>query len=125
MSQSSAHQSSIIITPPMLKQQILIRLYTLLGKVDGKYYPEDESGFTIPLTIIEGMEIHGLETRDREVYLMAVPTDDVESVNVETENGMIPYNAKEFYLEQLWEVYVACEPIYISRFNDYGTFQDN
>lgn len=122
MSQSSSHITSIVITPPMLKQQIIIRLHTLVGKAGGAYYPTDEKGNTKPLAVIEGMEIHGIETKGRDVYLLGVPTDENIAINLEDE--VEPFNANEFYLEQLWEVYLGCEPLYQSRFNDYATFQE-
>lgn len=122
MSQSSAHITSIVITPPMLKQQIIIRLHTLVGKAGGSYHPTDEKGHTKPLAVIEGMEIHGIETKGRDVYLLGVPTDENIAINLDDE--VEPFNANEFYLEQLWQVYLGCEPLYVSRFNDYATFQD-
>ena len=122
MSQSSSHITSIVITPPMLKQQIIIRLNTLVGKRGGSYFPMDEKGNTKPIAVIEGVEIHGLETKGRDVYLMGVPTDENIAINLDDE--VEPYNANEFYLEQLWQVYLGCEPIYESRFNDYASFQD-
>ena len=122
MSQSSSHITSIIITPPMLKEQIIIRLHTLLSKRGGSYYPTDDKGHTQPLAVIEGYEVHGLETKGRDVYLMGVPTDENIAINLDDE--VEPYNANEFYLEHLWQVYLACEPIYVSRFNDYASFQD-
>lgn len=123
MSQSSSHVSSIVITPPMLKEQIIIRIHTLISKQGGRYYPTDEKGNTKPLALIEGMEIHGIETKGRDVYLMCVPTD--ENIAINLEDGPEPYNANEFYLEHLWEVYLGCEPIYISKFTDYGSMQEN
>ena len=81
-----------------------------------------EKGNTKPIAVIEGVEIHGLETKGRDVYLMGVPTDENIAINLEDEHE--PYNAKEFYLEHLWQVYLGCEPIYQSRFNDYASFQD-
>lgn len=122
MSQSSSHITSIVITPPMLKQQIIIRLNTLVGKRGGSYFPTDEKGNTKPIAVIEGVEIHGLETKGRDVYLMGVPTDENIAINLDDE--VEPYNANEFYLEHLWQVYLGCEPIYESRFNDYASFQD-
>lgn len=122
MSQSSSHITSIVITPPMLKQQIIIRLHTLVSKAGGDYYPTDEKGNTKPLAVIEGMEIHGIETKGRDVYLLGVPTDENIAINLEDE--VEPFNANEFYLEQLWQVYLGCEPLYQSRFNDYAAFQD-
>jgi hypothetical protein len=122
MSQSSSHITSIVITPPMLKQQIIIRLHTLVGKRGGSYFPTDEKGNTKPIAVIEGVEIHGLETKGRDVYLMGVPTDENIAINLDDE--VEPYNANEFYLEHLWQVYLGCEPIYESRFNDYASFQD-
>lgn len=122
MSQSSSHITSIIITPPMLKEQIIIRLHTLLSKRGGSYYPTDDKGHTQPLAVIEGYEVHGLETKGRDVYLMGVPADENTAINLDDE--VEPYNANEFYLEHLWQVYLACEPIYVSRFNDYASFQD-
>jgi len=122
MSQSSAHITSIVITPPMLKQQIIIRLHTLVGKRGGSYFPTDEKGNTKPIAVIEGVEIHGIETKGRDVYLMGVPTDENIAINLDDE--VEPYNANEFYLEHLWQVYLGCEPIYESRFNDYASFQD-
>lgn len=117
-----SHENSIIITPNTLKQQIVIRLNTLVSKVGGSYYPTDERGNTKPLAVIEGYEIHGIETKGRDVYLMGVPSDENIAINLEDECE--PYNANEFYLEQLWEVYMGCEEIYQSRFNDYGSVQD-
>jgi len=122
MSQSSSHITSIVITPPMLKQQIIIRLHTLVGKRGGSYFPTDEKGNTKPIAVIEGVEIHGIETKGRDVYLMGVPTDENIAINLDDE--VEPYNANEFYLEHLWQVYLGCEPIYESRFNDYASFQD-
>lgn len=122
MSQSSGHVSSVVITPTLLKGQIIIRLHTLVSKQGGSYYPSDEKGYAKPLAIIEGMEIHGIEIKGRDVYLMTVPSDPDISINLEDDYA--PYNANEFYIEQLWVIYLACEPIYISRFTDYGAIQD-
>lgn len=122
MSQSTAHISSIVITPPMLKEQIIIRLNTLVNKAGGVYRPIDDKGHTKPLAVIEGYEIHGIETKGRDVYLLGVPTDENIAINLEDDHT--PYNAKEFYLEHLWQVYLGCEPLYQSRFNDYASFQD-
>lgn len=122
MSQSSSHITSIVITPALLKEQIIIRLHTLVGKAGGSYFPTDEKGHTKPLAVIEGVEIHGIETKGRDVYLLGVPTDENIAINLEDE--VEPFNANEFYIEQLWQVYLGCEPLYVSRFNDYATFQD-
>ena len=118
-----SHENAIVVTPATLKQQILIRIHTLVNKQGGSYYPTDDNGNTKPLAEIEGMEIHGVETKGREVYLMGVPSDENIAINLDDEPT--PYNANELYLEQLWQVYMACEPIYVSRFNDYGTVQEN
>lgn len=119
---SPSHQTSIVVTPSTLKHQIITRLNTLVNKAGGSYYPTDDKGYTKPLAEIEGMEVQGLETKGRDVYLMTVSTD--ETTNVNAEEDYTPYDAKEFYLEQLWEIYMACEPIYQSKFNDYATIQD-
>lgn len=119
---SRSHETSIVVTPATLKHQIITRLNTLIGKSGGAYYPTDEKGYTKPLTEIEGMEVHGLETKGRDVYLMTIPTDEDAHNNMEEDYE--PYNANEFYIEQLWQVYMSCEPIYQSKFNDYGTIQD-
>lgn len=119
---SRTHEASIVATPATLKHQIITRLNTLVNKVGGVYYPTDASGNTKPIAEIEGVEIHGLETKGRGVYLIGVPTDETLAMNLEGENE--PYNADEFYLEQLWEVYLGCEPIYQSKMVDYGTLQD-
>lgn len=95
---------------------------TLVGKYGGSFYPTDDNGNTKPLAVIEGMEVHGIETKGRDVYLMCVSTDETIAIN--TEDGLEPYNANEFYLEQLWEAYLGCEPIYVTRFNDYANFQE-
>ena len=116
-----SHETAIVVTPATLKHQIITRLNTLVSKQGGGYYPTDEKGKTKALTMIEGMEIHGIETKGRDVYIFGVPTDDDVANNTEDAE---PYNANEFYLEQLWEIYMACEPIYQSRFNDYASFQD-
>lgn len=115
MSQSS-HISSVVITPATLKEQIIIRILTLLNKQGGYYYPKDNNDNETNLAVIEGMEIRGLEVKDRNVYLM--------TANIAIEDELVPYNANEFYIEQLWGIYLACEPIYISKFTDYGAIQD-
>ena len=122
MSISSSHQTAIVVTPATLKHQIITRLNTLVSKTGGAYYPTDDGGYTKPLAEIEGMEVHGLETKGRDVYLMTIPTDETAAINME--DDYLPYNANEFYLEQLWEIYLGCEPIYQSKFNDYGSIQD-
>ena len=122
MSINSSHQTSIVVTPSTLKHQIITRLNTLVSKVGGGYFPTDGEGYSRPMTEIEGFEVHGVETKGRDVYLMCIPTDEDEANNME--ENYIPYNANEFYLEQLWDIYMACEPIYQSKFNDYGTIQD-
>lgn len=119
---SPSHQTSIVVTPSTLKHQIVTRLNTLVNKVGGSYYPTDDNGYTKPLAEIEGMEVQGLETKGRDIYLMTIPTDETAAANME--DDYVPYNANEFYLEQLWEIYMACEPIYQSKFNDYAAIQD-
>lgn len=118
------HQSQIIITPKTYKEQIIIRLRTLVGKAGGSYFPMDENGNGMPLAEIEGLDIHGLHVKGNELYLMTVPSDDSESWNIDDE--YTPYNADEFFIEQLWDVYLACEPIYHHKFLDYASAsQDN
>lgn len=119
MSQNSPHQTSIVITPNLLKEQIIIRLKTLLSKVNHKYYFTSEDGNSKPVVDIEGVEVYGLETQNGDVYLMTVNLDDEWN-----DEDFVPYNAKEFYIEHLWSVYLACEPIYQSKFVDYGSVQD-
>jgi len=122
MSIKPSHQTSIVITPPMLKEQIILRLRTLIAKQSGSYYPTDSSGNTVPLATIEGMEIHGIETKGNSVYLMAVPSD--ENISINNDDNPEPYNANEFFIEHLWQIYMACEPIYQSKFVDYASIQD-
>lgn len=121
---SSSHQTSIVVTPATLKHQIITRLNTLVGKAGGEFYPTDEKGNTKPLTTIDGMEVQGIESKGRSVYLMCVPSDETVAINLDIEEGIAPYDANDFYLEQLWDVYMACEPIYQSRMVDYGSMQD-
>lgn len=121
---SSSHQTSIVVTPATLKHQIITRLNTLVSKVGGSYYPTDDNGNTKPMAVIDEMEIHGLETKGRELYVMCVPTDETVAINLDIDNDIAPYDANDFYLEQLWDIYMACEPIYQSKFNDYATIQD-
>jgi hypothetical protein len=121
MINSNSHQASIIITPPMLKQQIIIRMNTLINKAGGKYYDHDVHGMPKPLTTIEDVDVYGVETNGRDVYLMAVVNTDVWN----PDGDFTPYNANEFFLEQLWNVYLALEPIYESKFNDYANFNQD
>lgn len=114
-----SHENAIVVTPATLKQQIMIRLNTLVNKAGGEYYFQDEQGYSKPITEIDGIEVHGVETKGRDLYLMTVnPEDPFDDENY------VPYNANEFFIEQLWQVYLGCEPLYQSRFNDYATFQD-
>jgi hypothetical protein len=121
MINSNSHQTSIIVTPPTLKQQIIIRMNTLVNKAGGKYYDHDEQGMPKPLTTIEDVDVYGVETNGRDVYLMAVVNTDEWN----TDDDFTPYNANEFFLEQLWNVYLALEPIYESKFNDYANFNQD
>lgn len=121
---SRSHENAIVVTPATLKQQIIIRLHTLVNKQSGAYYQTDEKGYSKPMVEIEGLEIHGLETKGRDVYLMTVSTDPDVVNNNDDDEPYVPYNANEFYLEQLWDIYMACEPIYQSKFNDYAAIQD-
>ena len=121
---SRSHETAIVVTPATLKNQIIIRLHTLVNKQGGAYYQTDEKGYSKPMAEIEGLEVYGIETKGRDVYLMTISTDP-DVVNNDDENeGYVPYNANEFYLEQLWDIYMACEPIYQSKFNDYATIQE-
>jgi hypothetical protein len=93
---------------------------TLINKAGGDYYSHTNNGTPTPLVTIEDVDVYGVETKGRDVYLMAV----VNSDEWNTDGEFSPYNANDFFLEQLWEVYLALEPIYQSKFNDYATFQD-
>lgn len=117
-----SHENAVVVTPATLKHQIITRINTLVNKAGGDYYPTDEKGYAKPLAVIEGYEIHGLETKGRDVYLLGVPSDENDAINIDDEPE--PYNANEFYIEHLWQIYMACEPIYLSKFNDYGNFQE-
>lgn len=119
---SRSHENAIVVTPATLKQQIIIRINTLVNKAGGEYYFYDDEGYTKPAVEIEGMEIHGVETKGREVYLLGVTSEGEGSSPSEGE--YTPYNATEFFIEHLWEIYMACEPIYVSKFNDYASFQE-
>lgn len=116
MSFKPSHQSSIIITPATLKEQIIIRINTLVGRVGGSYYGVDDYGSPKALTTIEGVDVYGLVTRGRDVFLELGSETDSSNFGEFT-----AYNANDFYLEQLWDVYMACEPIYQHKFLDYAT----
>lgn len=119
---TSSHQTAVVVTPATLKQQIISRINTLVSKAGGQYFKTDSNGFSIPMIEIEGLEVYGIESRGREVYLMTIDSD--EDIQNNQDEAYIPYNANEFYIEQLWVVYLACEPLYQSKFNDYATFQE-
>jgi hypothetical protein len=121
MISNNSHQTSIIVTPPTLKKQIIIRMNTLVNKAGGKYYYHDEQGVARPITTIEDVDVYGVETNGRDVYLMAVVNTD----ELNNDGEFTPYNANEFFLEQLWNVYLALEPIYESKFNDYAIFNQD
>lgn len=114
----STHQSQIVITPKTYKEQIIIRLRTLVGKAGGSYFPQNEDGVGVPLTVIEGMKVDGLEVKGNELYLMCVPS--YENMPTDGSVELEPYNANDFFIEQLWEIYLACEPIYQHKFLDYA-----
>jgi hypothetical protein len=120
MSIARNHESAIVVTPATLKHQIITRINTLVKKSGGSYYEYDEQNMPKPLVTIEGNDVFGLETKGRDVFIMSVPYGDEWN----TDGDFIPYNATEFFVEQLWEIYMACEPIYLSKFNDYATFQE-
>lgn len=124
MSLTPTHQSQIIITPKTYKEQIIIRLRTLVGREGGSYLPTDGNGNAKPLAEIEGLEIHGLRVKGSDLYLLTVSSDEAESWG--NNDDYTPYNAEEFFIEQLWDIYLACEPIYQHKFLDYATAaQDN
>ena len=121
MSQSSSHITSIVVTPKTLKEQVIIRMNTLINKAGGEYYTYDDENTPKPIAIIEDVEVYRLETKGKDVFLMAVMSSD----DWNNDGEFTPYNANEFFLEQLWEVYVAMAPLYESRFNDYANFQQD
>lgn len=114
-----SHENAVVVTPATLKHQVITRINTLVNKEGGEFYFLDGAGNSKPLVDIEGIEVHGIETKGRDVYLMTVNPE-----NPWDEETYVPYNANEFYIEQLWQVYMACEPIYLSKFNDYANFQE-
>lgn len=121
MAITRSHENAVVVTPQTLKHQIITRIYTLVSKSGGSYYPEDEGGSTKPITNTMNMEVHGLETNGRGLYLVGIPNDETISIDLDKK---MKVSADEFFIEELWEVYMGCEPLYQSRFADYGTFQD-
>lgn len=120
MAIARSHENAVVVTPQTLKHQIITRIYTLVNKSGGSYYPED-GGSTKPIATTMNMEVHGLETKDRSVYLVGVPNDESITINLDQK---MKVSANEFFIEELWEVYMGCESLYQSRFADYGSFQD-
>jgi hypothetical protein len=116
MSSTPSNQTAIVVTPETLKHQIITRLNTLVGRQGGQYYNYNEEGTPWPIATIEDVDVYGLETKGRDVYLMVVVNSDYWN----NDGEFTPYNANDFYIEQLWDVYVACEDIYESRFTDYA-----
>jgi len=119
MSLNPSHQTSIVMTPSTLKQQITIRMHTLLNKNGGSYYTYNDDGGHIPMVTIEDVDVYGLEVKGKDVYLMTVVNTDESN-----DGSFSPYNSNEFYIEQLWDVYLAMESIYELRMVDYGSLQD-
>jgi hypothetical protein len=120
MNVSPSHQTAVVVTPATLKQQIISRMNTLVNKAGGKYYTYDSQNTPKPIVIIENVEVYGLEAKGKDVFIMAVMSSD----DWNNDGEFTPYNANEFFLEQLWDVYMACEPLYQIKFNDYATIQD-
>jgi hypothetical protein len=120
MSISRSHESAIVVTPATLKHQIITRINTLVKKAGGSYYQYDEQNMPKSLASIEGNDVYGIETNGRDVYLMTTLENDPGN----TGGDFVPYNANEFFIEQLWDIYVACEPIYTTKFHDYGVMNE-
>ena len=120
MSIARSHENAVVVTPATLKHQIITRINTLVKKAGGSYYDYDEQNLPKPIASIEGNDVYGLETKGRDVFIMSVPYGDEWNFDGE----FVPYNANDFFVEQLWEIYMACEPIYSSKMVDYGSFQE-
>lgn len=105
------HQNAIIVTPATLKHQIITRINTLVHKAGGSYYGYN----TECLLSIQGKNIYGLETKGRDVYVMMVVHDG---------DDLTSYNANEFFIEELWEIYLICNPIYALNTAIYGSNQE-
>jgi hypothetical protein len=113
MAISRVHENAVVVTPDTLKHQIITRLNTLVNK-NGKTFNFGKHG---ELPEVQESLVDSIETKGRQVLLNVIHEEDSNQVH--------QYNANEFYIEDLWKLYMACEPIYQSRFIDYGSIQED
>lgn len=102
--------NALIVTPDTFKQQLIWRMcYLLSTQKEQTFFLGDADitlyGSVYPTTIFA--------KKGRELFIEWTDEDGNTATS----------NAKEFYIEDLWQIYMACEPIYQQRLVDYANFE--
>lgn len=109
--------NALIITPNTFKQQLVWKLCGLLEKQKEKRFEFPEPIFIPNINdVIDPIEIHVIHSENGKNLIIEVWNDGQEELD--------DISSDLFYIEQLWSIYLACEPIYQQRFNDYSTLSD-
>lgn len=123
MSITRSHENAIVVTPATLKHQLVTRLHTLVSQSGGKYFPKDDEGIPTQVEVVNGIYIYGIQVKGRNVYFMGVPSD--EHIAIGADDELYSYDANDFYIEQIWDVYLGCEPLYKMKHYNYGEIEFN
>lgn len=103
--------NALVITPALFKQQLIWRICSLLSTRRGQTFSLEDANITafgdIQLTSI-------FAKNGRDLYITWIGSEDEISNTT---------NANEFYIEDIWAIYMACEPIYQQRLVDYANFE--
>lgn len=102
--------NALIVTPETFKQQLIWRIcYLLSSQKEQTFFLGDAD-----IAWYEGVFPTAIfAKKGRELFVEWTDED----------GGTATSNAKEFYIEDLWRIYMACEPIYQQRLVNYANFE--
>lgn len=114
-------KNELVITPSLFKEQLSVRIANMVKRCRG-----NEFTFETPIDMM-GEFAYGLsyDTSEKKLYL-AIGSDGavVHKSLYDDESEVEFYDASDFFIEQLWDAYLACEPIYEQTLRDYATVSE-
>lgn len=110
-------RNEMVITPALFKEQVIVKITSMLKRRKGGEFIFEE-----PIDMM-GEFAYGVayDMTEKRLYLAIGEENAKIGESLYKGSKVEFYDASEFFIEQLWDAYFACSPIYEQSSRDYAT----
>lgn len=103
--------NALIVTPPVFKHQLINKISAMLDRRENYEYKfNDDVNLDLTFNLVANVPLTtdcvAIRQHGRDLLIIGSDGDN--------------HSANDFYIESLWDLYNACEPIYPARMENYA-----